>query len=360
MAGDKDAKTEPPTARRRREARSNGQVAKSQDLAAALLLVGALMILRFLGPGIWSRMLSIYRRALAADGATDQGELIPLAAASAMEMFKMVAPFMALMLLIAVLVTYAQVGLLWTFKPLIPSLKKLNPITGIGRMFSPRSVVMLAQNLAKLALVGAVVYLSLLSMADQIIFALSLDHLTIFGLAAHLAFRLGITVAVLLTILALADFAYQRYRHEKDLKMTKEEVKDELRSMEGDPVVKRRRREVQLQLAMQRLRQAVPHADVVVTNPSHVAVALRYDTETMAAPKVTAKGGDHLAIRIRQLAAAAGVPILERPPLARALFESVEVGQEVPERFYQAVAEILAYVYELTGKNLGPQPVPVA
>jgi flagellar biosynthetic protein FlhB len=129
--------------------------------------------------------------------------------------------------------------------------------------------------------------------------------------------------------------------------------------MEGDPVIKRRRREVQMQLAYQRLKHDVPQADVVVTNPTHVAVAIRYDAERMAAPRVVAKGADYMALRIRQIAASAGVPILERPPLARAMFEAVEVGQEIPERFYQAVAEILAYVYELTGRQYGPQPVPV-
>ncbi len=359
MPDDKDAKTEAPTPRRRQEARSSGQVAKSSDLAAGVLLVGALIALRFLGPDIWSRMLDIYRHALSAGGATDADQLIPLATASAIELVKMVAPFMALMALIALLVVYAQVGLLWTLKPLTPSLRKLNPITGLGRLVSPRSLVLLLLNLAKLALVVAVLYPMFKSLADEIVYALALDHVAIFGLAAHLTFRVGITLAVLLTILALFDYAYQRYRHEKDLRMTKEEVKDELRSMEGDPVVKRRRREVQMQLAMQRLRKTVPEADVVVTNPTHVAVALRYDSATMAAPKVTAKGADQVAIRIRQLAAAAGVPILERPPLARALHESVEVGQEIPERFYQAVAEILAYVYEMTGRRIGPRPVAV-
>ncbi|MCP4245577.1 MAG: EscU/YscU/HrcU family type III secretion system export apparatus switch protein [bacterium] len=196
-------------------------------------------------------------------------------------------------------------------------------------------------------------------MADQIMFSLSLDYVSVFGLGAALVFQLGMTLAIVLLVLALIDYAYQRYKHERDLKMTKEEVKDELRSMEGDPVVKRRRREVQMQLAYPRLQKEVPGADVVVSNPTHVAVAIKYDADTMASPRVVAKGADLMALRIRQLAAASGVPIMERPPLARALYESVQVGQEVPERFYQAVAEILAYVYELTGRNLGPQPMAV-
>ena len=164
-------------------------------------------------------------------------------------------------------------------------------------------------------------------------------------------FELCMQLSAALLVLALLDLAWQRYRHERDLRMTKEEVKDEMRSMEGDPAVKRRRRQLQLQLAMQRLQRDVPTADVVVTNPTHVAVAIGYDVETMAAPKVVAKGADHIAIRIRQIAAQHGIPIVERKPLARALFEAVDVGQYIPEKFYKAIAEILAYVYELTGRS---------
>ena len=200
-------------------------------------------------------------------------------------------------------------------------------------------------------MVGLVVYLTLASQAAAILFSFTVDFFALTGLGADLMYQLGINVGVALLILALLDFVWQRYRHERDLRMTKEEVKDELRSMEGDPLIKRRRREVQFQLSMQRLRKDVPSADVVVTNPTHVAVAIRYDLETMAAPKVVAKGADYLALRIRQLAGEFGVPIVSRPPLARALYESVEVGSYVPERLYRAIAEILAYVYELTGKR---------
>ena len=359
MAEDKDSRTEAPTPRRRNEARAGGQVATSQDLAASALLIGGLVMLRILGPDIWGRLLSIYRTSLSGPNAADRDQLIPLATAAAVEMFKMVAPFMVVLVLLAGVVLYAQVGMLWTLKPLTPNIKKLDPIAGLGRIFSARSVVTAFMNIGKLVLVIGAAYLAVRDIADQIVFALSLEHLAIFGLAARLVFRVGIILGVVLLVLALIDYAYQRYRHEKDLKMTKEEVKDEMRSMEGDPIVKRRRREVQLQLAYQRLKHDVPQADVVVTNPTHVAVAIRYDAERMAAPKVIAKGADYMALRIRQIAAAAGVPIVERPPLARTLYDVVEVGQEIPERLYQAVAEILAYVYELTGRSQRPQPVPV-
>ena len=173
MAEDKDAKTEPPTARRRIEARNNGQVARSQDLAASVLLIGALVMLRFIGPDMWNRLLSIYRTALSAEGAGDRNQLIPLATASALEMFRMVAPFMALMVVLTLVAVCAQVGLLWTLKPLVPNIKKLNPISGFGRIFSARSVVQLVQNLAKLAVVGTVTYWAIRDQLDQIIFALS-------------------------------------------------------------------------------------------------------------------------------------------------------------------------------------------
>jgi len=167
-------------------------------------------------------------------------------------------------------------------------------------------------------------------------------------------------LTLVMLILALFDYAYQRYRHERDLKMTKQEVKDELKNMDGDPKIKQRRRRVQMELAMQRLRAAVAKADVVVTNPEHLAIALEYDAERMNAPVVVAKGADYAALRIRQLAAAAGVPMVERRALARAMYDVVRVGQEIPERFYQAIAEILAYVYEVTGKGLGPRAVSAA
>jgi len=352
MPADRDVRTEPPTPRRRREAREAGQVAKSQDLSAAVLLLVGLGGLAWQGPGIWQRMLTVCGSGLSGENPTDRGQLVPFALASATETARMLGPFLAMMVVAALVVMYAQVGLLWTLKPVTPSLGKLNPINGLRRMFSGRSVVALCFNLGKLVLVGAVGYLILRGMAGQIIASVCLDQLSILLLGARLAFRLGMLLALLLFVLAAADYAYQRLRHESDLKMTKEEVKDELRSMEGDPVIKRRRREVQMQLAYQRLRHDVPKADVVVSNPTHVAVALRYDPDAMAAPRVIAKGGDLMAVRIRQIAVAAGVPILERPPLARALFETVEVGREIPERFYQAVAEILAYVYELTGRSM--------
>ncbi|HRX86050.1 MAG TPA: EscU/YscU/HrcU family type III secretion system export apparatus switch protein, partial [Phycisphaerae bacterium] len=184
-----------------------------------------------------------------------------------------------------------------------------------------------------------------------------MDHHDVYTMIAVALLKLGIRLAIVLILLALADYAYQRYRHEKDLRMSKEEVREELKHMDGDPTMKRRRREVALKLAMQRIQRDVPQADVIVTNPTHLAIALRYRPEEMNAPRVVAKGADLMAIRIRQIAAVHRVPIVERRELARMMYDVVEVGQEIPERFYEAIAEVLAYVYELSGKNMRPQPV---
>jgi flagellar biosynthetic protein FlhB len=171
-----------------------------------------------------------------------------------------------------------------------------------------------------------------------------------FGLGAAVVYSIAIRVGILLLVLAIVDYAYQRFRIEKRLKMSKQEVKDEMRRMEGDPQIKQRRRQLAMQRVMQRIQKDVPTADVVVTNPTHFAIALKYDKDNMHAPRVVAKGADFLAQRIRAIAAESGVPIVERAPLARALYKLVDVGQEIPEQFYSAVAEILAYVYELSGK----------
>ena len=359
MADDLGDKTEAPTPRRREEARKKGQVAKSQDLSAAAILLGGLITMLIVGPGLWRTLTQVMQLGLGADGPTSAGELPALAAVMAVGVSKNLGLLMLVLLIIALVVVYAQVGFLLTLTPLTPKLTKINPISGMKRLVSARKVVELLMNLSKLAVVCAVAYVTIKGFVDRVLFSATLGFPAMFPLAWDLVFNLGVRLALVMLVLALFDFAYQRYRHEKDLKMTKQEVKDELKSMEGDPVMKQRRHKVQMQLALQRIRKDVPEADVVVTNPTHYAIALRYDPESMSAPKLVAKGADFLAMRIREIAAAAGVPIVERPMLARMLYDEVRVGGEVPGKFFEAVAEILAYIYELTGRNMRPQPVPV-
>lgn len=351
MAAEHDEKTEPPTARRRSEARQSGQIAKSQDLSAAVMLLAALLGLKFLGPGLWGRLLEITRSAIVGAAGAQPEDLLPWSISLAFDILKKVLPLMLILSAAGLAAVYAQTGWIFTWKTLMPKLDKLNPINGVKRIFSLKSFMMAVINVAKIIVVCTVAYITLRGSAAEIINSITLGHQDVFWLGAMLVGRLGFRLAVVLLILALLDYAYQRFQHERDLRMTKQEIKDEFRSMEGDPVVRRRRREIQLRLAMQRIRRDVPTADVVVTNPTHVSIAIRYDAETMMAPKVVAKGADYMALRIRQIASEFGIPIVERKALARVMYDAVEVGAFVPERFYQAIAEILAYVYELTGRS---------
>ena len=318
------------------------------------------MALELLGPRLWTTLLHVTRAALGNEVVLSGGSLVSFASGVAVEMAKVFVPFLLILVTAALAVTYLQVGWLLTLHPITPTLNKVNPLAGIKRIFSTRKLMEALFNTGKLVVVAGVAGLTVVQNAAAIVNAMYMDHVLLYVMLGDLVFRLGIRLAIVMLILALFDYAYQRWQHEKDLKMTKEEVKEEMRRMDGDPVVKRRRREVQLNLALQRIRNAVPKADVVVTNPTHLAIALQYDPQRMHAPKVIAKGADYVALRIRQIAAAAGVPIVERKPLVRAMYDAVTIGQEIPERFYQAIAEILAYVYEMTSRGVGPRAVSVA
>lgn len=351
MAENYQDKTETPTPRRRQEARSRGQVGKSPDLAPALILMAAMLLLHFSGQSILAKLLKVTRTCLSDPSAPDATSMLPLLKAAFRDTAGMVLPLLVLVFAVALIGCFAQVGLLFTTQTLKPSLDKLNPVTGLQRMFGARAFVQLLMGLAKMCLLGVVTWLTLRSRIDVLANASHMPHLTMVGMAAELVYTLGLRLAIVLLLLALIDFIYQRYKTERDLRMTKEEVKEEMRRMDGDPMVKKRRREVQMQLSLQRMKAAVPKADVVITNPTELAVAIQYDTERMDAPRVIAKGADEMARRIREIAIEHGIPIVERKPLARALYKSVEVGREIPVEFYRAVAEVLAYVYELSGRS---------
>jgi flagellar biosynthetic protein FlhB len=261
---------------------------------------------------------------------------------------------------LALLSNLLQVGFLMTGQPLRPNLNKINPLTGFSRVFNSRTLVQLVMNLLKLALVCFVAYVSVRGKWSAILLALEAAGGEQAVLLSQVVYGVGLRMALVLLVLALLDYGYQRLRHEKDLRMTKEEVKEEMRRMEGDPIIKQRRRRMQFAAAMQRIRKNVPTADVVVTNPTELAIAIKYDAESMRAPTVVAKGRGLLAQKIREIAIQHGVPIVEKKPLAQALYKTVEVGQEVPEQFYKAIAEILAYVYELSGRARRMRAMPAA
>ena len=230
-------------------------------------------------------------------------------------------------------------------------MEKISPLAGLKRLFSKRTAMKLVMNLAKVGVIAAVAYQTISTYLPKLVNISSAQFLPVFACGAHMVFILGLRLAAVLLVLALLDYAFQKYQTVQDMRMSKEEVREELKRMEGDPTMRQRRRNVAKQLAAQRMSQAVPQADVVVTNPTELAIALKYDHETMAAPKVVAKGAGFIAQRIREIAAENDVPIIERKPLAQALYKSCEVGDLVPPTLYKAVAEVLAYVFELAGKG---------
>lgn len=359
MADEFGERTEPATPRRRQEARERGQVAKSQDLTAAAAMLVGMLALELLGGRVWGALLSIMRGGLDTPPSTVPRHLPEFMSLTMLTAAKTVVPFMLIIVVAVLFALYAQVGWVLSWQPVTPSLNKISPLQGIKRIFSPRTAVSAVINIGKMLLVTGVAYWTLVGGINRIVFSVYMDHVSLYMMGAQMMFQLGVRLSAVMLLLALIDFAYQRYRHEKDLRMSKEEIKEELKRMEGDPLMKRRRREIQMKLAMQRVQRDVPKADVIITNPTHLAIALRYDPNAMTAPKVVAKGADWMAYRIRQVAAAAGVPIVEKRELARLMYDAVQVGSEIPERFYKAVAEILAYVYELSGRKLGPRPVTV-
>jgi flagellar biosynthetic protein FlhB len=244
----------------------------------------------------------------------------------------------------------SQIGLLFSPKSIQPKLNKINPLSGFKRIFSLTSLVKAGLDALKVLAVATIAALTVVEQRERIAGLATLTAIQAFHEIGMLLIIIAWRMLLLLLILAILDLLYQKWKHHNDLKMTKQQVKDEMKQTEGDPETKKRRSRMAQQVAMQRVGAAVPQADVVVTNPEHLSIAIKYEADRMNAPRVVAKGADFLAIRIRQIATQHGIPIVERKPLARALYRDVPVGQEVPPEFYQAVAEVLAYVYRLSGK----------
>ncbi|MEM8756161.1 MAG: flagellar biosynthesis protein FlhB [Planctomycetota bacterium] len=345
-------KTEQPTSRKLLEARNRGNVPKSQDLSGVLSLVIAGITLLIFGGFIVGRLHDLTLRSLdprALAGRIGTGGVWDQVLLTARDAGGALLPVMAVMATGIALVNFMQVGPLLTAKPLEPKLSKLSPIAGVKRVFGRKGLVKALMNIAKLAAVVLVAFIVISMNKAELVQLAVLQPVQAAMVVGMVMAEVLVWILFLLIVIGVLDYMFQRWQHRQELKMTKQEVKDELKSMEGDPEMKRRRMQIAQGIAMQRLGQDVPQADVVVTNPTHFSVAIRYD-DAWPAPKVTAKGGDHMAFRIRQLAIGSGVPIVERPPLARALYWGTEVGDEIAPDHYEAVAEILAYVYRLDGR----------
>jgi flagellar biosynthetic protein FlhB len=341
-------RTEPATPRRRRQAREEGKVARSQELNSAFILLAALGLLGVAGPFMIQRIAGLTRSILAATGRVDLRAdlLMDYFSQGAPEILLTLAPLAGTVLAVGLLVNFAQVGLVISWKPLTPRLDALSPKRGLGRIFSKRGALELLKSLFKVAVIGAIAYLTLRQEVPRISAQLGTDPISLYGYAATVALKLGLRVALVMIALAVADYAFQRWDYERSIMMSHREVEEELRHTEGDPHVRARVRAAQRELSRRRMMEQVKTADVVVTNPTRIAVALRYERRSMSAPRVVAKGERLLAQRIKDLARKHGVPVVEDRPLARMLVR-VALDAEIPATLYRAVAELLAYVYRL-------------
>lgn len=349
MPEDLGDKTEEATPRRREEARERGQVAHSADLSAALILLGGLLVIRLTGSDILRIFLVFMRAGFEGMDVKDlsRDDICGYFGLGVLTLLRALLPFIGGLVAVAYASNVIQTGFLFSGQPLAFRGDRINPIEGVRRLISKRGLVRLTANLFKIVVIGLVSFFTIYGQFPKYMALVDADFRQVAMFLLSASFELAFKIAIALVALAILDFLFQRWQYEQDLRMTKQEVRDELRRMEGDPLTRDRRRRLQRQVAMQRMMHAVPKADVVVTNPTHIAVALRYDAKAMDAPTVVAKGKGYLAERIRQVAQANHVPVVERRPLARALYKMCEVGQRIPRDLYQAVAEVLAFVYEL-------------
>ena len=346
-----DDKTEEPTAKKRADAKKKGQVGRSTDMNAAFVLLMGFTILRILWESIYQKIAAYATYIFTHLNQPVDTENILRIVIGIIELLAQTAlPIMIAIMFIGLAVNLYQVGLNFNTEAIGFKPEKLNPINGFGRIFSKRSLMELAKSLMKIAIIGFFLYdfLSdhLMEMPQFIYF----DLPTSLAQISDIIFKMAFEVVGVIMIVGFIDYAYQKWQTTQDLKMSKQEVKDEAKQSEGDPQIKGKIKQKQRQMAMARMMQEVPKADVIVTNPTHFAVALKYD-KSMPAPQIVAKGQDLVARRIKELAAENKVPIVENKPLARALYASVEVGELVPAELYQAVAEVLAYVYRLKNRR---------
>ncbi len=344
-----EEKTEAATPKRKRESLEKGQVAKSQDVNSALILLSGVLLMLFLGGSMIIQMKDtmgmVCKNLFYED--FDADTFVSLLMDISIKNLKGVLPVMGGFVVVGLLASYSQVGIIFSRKALIPDFKRLNPVTGVKRLLSKRSLVKTAMALTKLSIMGGIAYVSIRKDLEPLMELVSMRTESIFSAASGLIFGITLKITIILLILALLDFMFQRWQHSKDLMMTKNEVKQEAKQTEGDPLIKSRIKTVQREMSKKRMMQAIPEADVVVTNPTHYSVAIKYDAATMDAPKVIGKGVDLIALKIRELAKEHDIPIVEDRILARVLYTTIEVDQEVPQQLYQAVAKVLSYVYQL-------------
>ncbi len=347
-------KTEEATPRRKQEARKKGQVPRSTELNSVLVLLALFVILNFFGRWFYKELINYVEQYLSPGELNTElsdsnlGDLLIRHGTMFLRLFL---PLGLGALLTGLVINFIQVGAMFTLEPLKPKFSKLNPIAGLQRLFSARGFVELAKSIIKLAIVA---YFAYSTIREHLFLFLDMVRQTPFDVAMavwRIIYQVAVKICVFLLVLAILDYLYQRWEFRKSLRMTKREVKDEYKQTEGNPQIKNKIRQRQREIAMRRMMQDVPKADVVITNPTHLAIALRYDSSKMAAPVVVAKGEGFIAQKIKEIAAANDVVLVENKPLAQAIYKTVDIGEAIPANLFQAVAEVLAYVYRLKRKH---------
>lgn len=340
-------KTEEPTSKRRSDAKKKGQVGRSTELSTAFVLLIGFFTIKMLAQSIYNELYAYMTYIFGhLDQTLDVENIVNLFLEASIVFGKTALPIMLAIMLIGLGINFFQVGLNFNTEKLEPKLSNLNPINGVGRMFSKRSLVELVKSLLKIIVIGAFLYMVL---KDQILAMpqfIYYDLDTSLGQMINIVLKMAFQICGVIMVIGVLDYGYQKWQTTQDLKMTKQEVKDEFKQTEGDPQIKGKIRQKQRQMAMARMMKEVPKADVIVTNPTHFAVALEYH-KGMTAPKVLAKGQDLVAQKIKAIGRENHVPLVENVPLARALYRTTEIGDFIPQELYQSVAEVLAYVYRL-------------
>lgn len=352
---DKENKTEEATPKRLRDAKKKGQVAKSGDLISAVSLFIFTILTGVLGQYVFTNGLKLLKNSLSIDYGINLSftNLRPILINSVIQYFILFAPIAIIAMILGIIINLVQTGFIFTTEPLKPDFKRLNPIEGFKNIFSKKSMFTLGKNMAKLVLVFYMTYRNLSKSIVKLINSGDIGSSKLFYFFIDFIKDLSLNIAFVMLMLGIVDYVFERREYKKNLRMSKQELKDEYKEMEGNPEVKAARQQRQRQIAMGRMMTSIEDATVVVTNPTHIAVVLKYDSEVDQAPKVVAKGAGHIAEKIKEIAREHDIPIMENKPLARAMYKKVEIGDYLPVELYKAVAEILAMVYEMKRKNKG-------
>lgn len=351
-------KTEEPTAKKLDDARKEGQVAKSKEIGNAFSILALFIVLKVYLGTIGNKFIELFSAVynqlpdvcVMYNGELPVSALTTLVRGMMIQLAIIIAPVFIVGVIVAFVCDLVQVKWKPTTKPMQPKFSKLNPINGVKKIISLNSLMELLKSALKLGVVGYMTYSYLKDRVDQIYILYNISLKQAIGLVGEIVVDLGIRVAAVYMVIAFLDYAYQKWKFKEDMKMTKQEVKDEYKNQEGDPQVKGKQKQRMREASMRRMMQQLPEADVVITNPTHYAVAIKYDPDKYDAPYVLAKGEDYLAQKIKDVAREHEIEIVENKPLARMLYANVEIGGLVPPELYQAVAEVLAFVYHLKGK----------